>query len=150
MSKYKLKKWVRKVMIAPGIVLLLSPAFGAQKKGPGKGIASYYADKFNGRTTASGEVFSNNKLTAAHNSLPLGTLVKVTNLHNGRTVVVRITDRLHRANTRIIDLTRKAASKLGFVARGLTKVKVEVVSPQLPKVRDNDDMAAMDFTRPLF
>lgn len=110
---------------------LMHPLFlGAgkqEKKRKRQGIASYYADKFNGRRTASGEVFSNTGMTAAHNTLPLGTYVKVTNLRNGRSVIVRITDRLHRENTRIIDLTKHAARKLGFLTRGLTKVRIETV-----------------------
>lgn len=111
--------------------LLLHPVFlGAGKKNGDKGnrgTASFYADKFNGRTTANGEVFDNSAMTGAHNTLPLGTYVKVTNLRNGRSVIVKITDRLHRNNTRIIDLTKNAARKLGFLARGLTRVKVEEV-----------------------
>jgi rare lipoprotein A len=91
------------------------------------GIASYYSNKFNGRKTANGEIFSQQKLTAAHNSLPLGTYVKVTNLRNKKTVVVKINDRLHARNKRLIDLTRAAAQKLGFIKSGLTRVKVEVL-----------------------
>lgn len=82
------------------------------------GVASFYSNKFNGRKTANGEIFSQQKLTAAHNSLPLGTYVKVTNLRNGRTVVVKINDRLHHRNKRIIDLTRAAATKLGLLKAG--------------------------------
>lgn len=111
---------------------LLHPVFlGAEKKGKdksaGHGTASFYADKFNGRKTANGELFDNSGMTAAHNTLPLGSYVKVTNLRNGRSVIVRITDRLHRNNSRIIDLTKSAARKLGFLARGLARVKVESV-----------------------
>jgi rare lipoprotein A len=110
---------------------LLHPIFlGAGKKNRDKGArgtASFYADKFNGRKTANGEVFDNSGMTAAHNTLPLGSYVKVTNLRNGRSVIVKITDRLHRNNKRIIDLTKTAARQLGFLARGLTKVKVEEV-----------------------
>ena len=124
-------KWIRFVVVCLCSTLLLHPLFlGAgrhDKKKGRQGTASYYADKFNGRTTANGEVFSNSDMTAAHNTLPLGTYVKVTNLRNGRSVIVRITDRLHRKNTRIIDLTKNAARKLGFLTRGLTKVRVETV-----------------------
>ena len=103
-----------------------------QKKSNGKakiqyGIASYYSNKFNGRKTSNGEIFSQQKMTAAHNSLPLGTYVRVTNLRNGRTVVVKINDRLHHRNKRLIDLTRAAAGKLGFLKSGLTRVKLEVL-----------------------
>jgi rare lipoprotein A len=94
------------------------------------GVASYYHPKFQGRPTASGELYDQNKMTAAHNRLPMGTLVRVTNLRNKRSVIVRINDRLHHRNTRLIDLSRAAAAKLGYVARGLTKVKVEVLKDQ--------------------
>ncbi|MGX5817442.1 septal ring lytic transglycosylase RlpA family protein [Chitinophaga lutea] len=94
------------------------------------GTASYYAEKFHGRKTASGEIFDNTAMTAAHNSLPLGTLIKVTNLRNHRWVIVKVTDRLHHANRRIVDLTQAAAKQLGFIHWGLTKVRVEVVSKE--------------------
>lgn len=96
------------------------------------GVASFYSNKFNGRKTANGEVFNQQKLTAAHNSLPLGTYVRVTNLRNGRTVIVKINDRLHHRNKRVIDLTRAAATKLGFVKSGLTRVKLEVLGKKPP------------------
>ena len=66
-------------------------------------------------------------MTAAHNWLPFGTYVRVTNLRNKRSAIVRINDRLHHRNTRLIDLSRAAAAKLGYIARGLTRVKVEVL-----------------------
>jgi rare lipoprotein A len=91
------------------------------------GIASYYSNKFNGRKTANGEIFSQQKLTAAHNTLPLGTYVRVTNLRNKRSVIVKINDRLNARNKRLIDLSRAAASKLGFIKSGLTRVKIEVL-----------------------
>ena len=114
-----------------------SGALGQEKtKAPSKrhvadsieyGMASYYGNKFQGRLTTSGEKFDQNKLTAAHNGLPLGTWVRVTNLRNNRSVIVKITDRMHPKNKRLIDLSRSAAEKLGFVKSGLTKVKVEVM-----------------------
>ncbi|HLO38738.1 MAG TPA: septal ring lytic transglycosylase RlpA family protein [Lacibacter sp.] len=96
------------------------------------GLASFYSNKFNGRKTANGEIFNNQKLTAAHNTLPLGTYVRVTNLRNKRSVVVKINDRLHHKNKRIIDLSRMAATKLGFIKSGLTRVKVEVLGKKPP------------------
>jgi rare lipoprotein A len=96
------------------------------------GIASFYSDKFNGRKTSNGEIFNQQKLTAAHNSLPLGTYVRVTNLRNKRSVVVKINDRLHHRNKRVIDLSRAAATKLGFVKSGLTRVKIEVLGRTPP------------------
>lgn len=91
------------------------------------GVASYYANKFEGRKTANGEIFHQNKLTAACNVLPLGTWIRVTNLRNGRSVLVKTNDRLHHRVKRLVDLTRAAAEKLRFIDRGLVKVKVEVI-----------------------
>lgn len=96
------------------------------------GTASYYSNKFQGRPTAMGELYDKNKMTCAHNSLPLGTWIKVTNLRNGKSVIVRITDRLHHKNKRLVDLSRIAASKLGYLSRGLTRVKVEVLGKKHP------------------
>ena len=91
------------------------------------GIASYYADKFNGRPTANGEIYSHKKLTAACNILPLGTWIRVTNLKNNKSVIVKTNDRLHPRMKRIVDLSRSAAEKLAYTGRGLTQVKVEVI-----------------------
>jgi rare lipoprotein A len=97
------------------------------------GMASFYANKFNGRKTASGEFFNQKKMTCACNVLPLGTWVKVTNVRNGRSVIVKTNDRIHPKVRRVVDLTRAAAEKLGFVSRGLTRVKVEVIGPNPPQ-----------------
>jgi rare lipoprotein A len=97
------------------------------------GMASFYSNSFNGRKTANGEIYSQSKFTCACNVLPLGTWVKVTNLRNGRTVVVKTNDRLHPRMKRIVDLTRAAAVKLNFVSSGLTRVKVEVLGKKPPK-----------------
>ncbi len=91
------------------------------------GQASFYANKFEGRRTANGEIFSQKKLTCACNVLPLGTWVKVTNLRNGRSVIVKTNDRIHPRIRRIVDLSKAAAQKLGYVSRGLTRVKVELL-----------------------
>jgi rare lipoprotein A len=91
------------------------------------GLASFYANKFQGRRTANGEIFNQQKLTCACNVLPLGTWVKVTNLRNGRSVTVKINDRIHPRMNRVVDLSKAAAEKLNFVSRGITKVKVEVI-----------------------
>ena len=91
------------------------------------GQASFYSQKFEGRRTANGERFSHKKLTAACNSLPLGTWIKVTNLKNDKSIIVQTNDRLHKKTKRLVDLTLTAAKKLGFVASGLTRVKVEVL-----------------------
>lgn len=91
------------------------------------GQASYYASKFEGRKTATGEIFRHSKLTAACNFLPLGTWIKITNLKNGRTIFAKTNDRLHTKTRRIIDLTKSGAKKLGYLNNGLTRVKVEVL-----------------------
>ncbi len=91
------------------------------------GIASFYSNKFNGRKTASGELFSQKKMTAACNKLPLGTKVKVVNLQNNKSVELIINDRLHHKNRRLIDLSLAAAKELGFHQEGTTKVKVIVL-----------------------
>lgn len=88
------------------------------------GIASYY---WQGRSTASGERFNPSALTAAHRSLPFGTKVRVTNLRNGRTVVVRINDRGPFVRGRVIDVSRAAASELGFTGSGVTRVALAVM-----------------------
>lgn len=97
------------------------------------GLASFYANKFHGRRTANGEIFSQAKMTAACNVLPLGTWIQVTNLKNGKIVVVKTIDRLHPRMKRLIDLSRTAASKLGFISRGVTRVKVVVLNQKLYK-----------------
>ncbi|MEI6265121.1 MAG: septal ring lytic transglycosylase RlpA family protein [Sphingobacteriia bacterium] len=97
-----------------------------------KGIASFYSAHLDGTKTATGEIFRNSKLTGASNNLKLNTWVKVTNLKNGKTVVVRINDRMHpsmKKKGRVIDLSRSAAKKLDFMDAGLTKVKLEVIDP---------------------
>ncbi len=89
------------------------------------GIASYYATSLQGRPTASGEIYDESKLTAAHRTLPFGTRVRVTNLSNDRSVVVVINDRGPFVKGRIIDLSRRAAREIGFLREGVTRVRVE-------------------------
>jgi rare lipoprotein A len=96
------------------------------------GQASFYANKFNGRQTASGELFSQNKYTCACNVLPFGTWVKVTNLRNGKSVVVKVNDRIHPKMKRLVDLSRVAAKELDYVGHGLARVKVEVIGKKKP------------------
>jgi rare lipoprotein A len=90
------------------------------------GTASFYSNKFEGRKTASGEIFRQDSLTAAHKSLPFGTKLKVTNLSNDSVVFVRVNDRIGNSS-RVIDLSLKAAQKLNFVNKGLTKVTLEKI-----------------------
>ncbi len=95
---------------------------------PVTGIASYYGGKFHGKRTASGEIFNKNAMTAAHRSLPFGTKVKVTNLRNGRTVLVRVNDRGPHVRGRMIDLSQAAAKKIGLSHAGTARVKLEVLN----------------------
>jgi len=94
-----------------------------------EGYASWYGPKFHGSRTASGERFNMYEMTAAHRTLPFGTYVKVTRLDTGQWVIVRINDRGPFVRGRIIDLSKKAAEKLGIVRDGLARVRVEVVQP---------------------
>jgi rare lipoprotein A len=94
----------------------------------GRGSASYYAVRFDGRRTASGERFDNAAMTAAHRTLPFGTLVRVTNVANGRSVIVRINDRGPFTRGRMIDVSRAAAAELGLVARGHGMVELAVIA----------------------
>lgn len=96
------------------------------------GIASYYADKFEGRQAADGSIYDHDKATAACNVLPLGTWIRVTNIRNKKSVIVKVTDRLHPKNTRIVDMSKSSAAKLGFISRGITQVKVEVLGKKKP------------------
>lgn len=96
------------------------------------GTASFYANKFEGRQTSNGEIFSQQKLTAASNILPLNQWVRVTNMHNKLSVVLRITDRMHKNNKRLIDLSKAAAKKLKYTGYGLAHVKVEVLGKKRP------------------
>lgn len=89
------------------------------------GKASWYGGKFHGRKTASGERFNQNGMSAAHRTLPFGTKVRVKNLNNGRSVVLRINDRGPFSRGRVIDVSKAAASKLGFIRSGTVRVKVE-------------------------
>ncbi len=127
----------RTVLIATAVVVLaLTVATAPVRDNPGKrrvqtGLASYYGPGFHGQETASGEIFDQRKMTAAHRTLPLGTVVRVTILENGRRVVLRVTDRgpygrNYRKGT-IIDVSRGAARRLGFIRDGLVRVRVEVI-----------------------
>lgn len=91
------------------------------------GVASYYAEEFHGKRTANGETYSMWAMTAAHQTLPFNSLVKVTNLENGKSIVVRINDAGPFVDNRIIDLTRAGAAKLGMIEKGTARVRLEVV-----------------------
>lgn len=95
-----------------------------------KGRASYYASKFNGRRTASGETYRDHQYTCAHKTLPFGTLLKVTNLDNNQTVIVKVTDRGPFVKGRLVDLSRIAAKEIGMVQAGTAYVQVELACPE--------------------
>ena len=109
------------VSLAAAFQIAVASAQGAEE-----GTANFYSDKFQGHKLASGEIYDKSKLTAAHKTLAFGTKVKVTNLDNGKSVVVTINDRMKKSNPTVIDVTRKAAEELGFVKAGKAKVKLEV------------------------
>ncbi len=94
------------------------------------GLASWYGPQFQGKQTANGEIFNMNDLTCAHRFLPLGTWVKVTNLHTRKWIVVRVNDRGPVPDTRIADLSSEAARMLGMHARGVTRVRLDVIDPK--------------------
>jgi rare lipoprotein A len=94
------------------------------------GLASWYGREFQGKETADGESFNMYDLTCAHRSLPLGTWVKVTNLHTRKWIVVRVNDRGPVPDTRIVDLSSEAAYMLGMRARGVTRIRLDVIDPK--------------------
>lgn len=101
-----------------------------------RGTASYYSKKFEGRKTATGDIFRHAKFTAASNHYKLNTLVRVTNLRNNKSVIVLINDRMHtkmKKKGRVVDLTKQAAKELDFVKSGLTKVLVQPILPYTKK-----------------
>lgn len=110
------------------LLLLVSTANAQVRKYNKTGTASFYANKFKGRKTANGETYHHSKKTAAHRTLPFGSRVRVTNLENKRSVVVRINDRGPFVANRIIDLSKSAAKELDFIESGLAKVRVELIS----------------------
>ena len=123
------------MLLLPGATLLIAQSGANQIRKANNpkvprvqtGTASYYNSKFQGRITSSGEKYDERQMTAAHNRLPMHTRIRVTNLRNKRSVIVKVNDRLHHRNKRLVDLSRAAAAKLGYLRRGLTKVKVEVL-----------------------
>jgi peptidoglycan lytic transglycosylase len=145
----QLRRWSPLVLLGLAVVLLLVYTSQASRvkalPKPQLGLASYYGPGFQGRKTASGEPFDQAEMVAAHRTLPLGTVVRVTNLENGRKVVLRIIDRgPYGKNFRkgtIIDVSKGAARKLRFIEDGLVRVRVDVVR-RAP--RDDDDRAGAE------
>ncbi|MBS7333520.1 MAG: septal ring lytic transglycosylase RlpA family protein [Weeksellaceae bacterium] len=91
------------------------------------GIVSWYADKFHGSKTSSGELYNKNEYTAAHKTLPFGTKVKVTNVRNGKSVIVKINDRGPHSKSRVLDLSRAAFTEIGSINAGILNIEMEVV-----------------------
>ena len=123
---------MHKLLFSFSLTFLFAATFGQVQTG----IASFYADKFEGKPTASGEKYRHGKLTAAHKTLPFGTRVRVTNLSNNESVEVVINDRGPYEKNRIIDLSKSAAEKLGFVNQGLADITLEVIDPGDGKTSD--------------
>lgn len=133
---------MKRLFLTLGLAALALPVF-AQQSGPiapggrraearaaaRQGVASYYAASLNGRRTASGERYNHGALTAAHKSLPFGTLLRVTSTHNGRAVLVRVNDRGPFIRGRQLDLSGAAADRLRMRARGTHRVKFQIVDP---------------------
>ena len=113
------------VIAVAGLATVLNLALAGPSSAE-EGIAKFYSDKLQGKKLASGDVYDKSKLTASHKTLAFGTKVKVTNLDNGKSVVVTINDRMKKSNSAVIDVTRTAAEELGFVKAGKAKVKLEV------------------------
>jgi rare lipoprotein A len=116
----------------PATTTAPSPATSARKTHDWHqiGLASWYGQEFQGKETADGETFNMHDLTCAHRSLPLGTWVKVTNLHTRKWIVVRVNDRGPVPDTRIADLSSEAAHMLGMRARGVARVRLDVIDPK--------------------
>ena len=120
------------------VVASVTPQMSAPPQKPKskllRGIASWYGDQFDGKKTASGETFNQEEMTACHPSLPFGSEVRVVNLRNHKSVVVRITDRAELVKGRVIDLSHAAAEKLNMTQAGVARVSIEVLSLGHPGV----------------
>lgn len=117
---------LRRGLLVLGVLAMLLP-FGPAWAGIQEGTVSWYGSQFHKRPTASGEIFNANALTMAHPTLPFGTRVKVTNLKNGRSVVVRVNDRGPFVGHRIADLSKAAAETLGMMRRGVARARIEIL-----------------------
>lgn len=157
----KAKRPRRSLSIAGAIVAILVGVAGAQAASPvdhvdsGQakvahhhwyqfGIASWYGRFFQGKTTASGQPYNEDDMTCAHRSLPLGSVLRVTNLRNHRSVVVRVNDRGPMPEDRVIDLSRAAAESLGFSQRGLAPVRIDLLAAptEVAQLSPSDDTAS--------
>jgi rare lipoprotein A len=122
-----------KAIVMPAFILIFFQVSGSDKlpdkpsdkTNLKKGAASYYHNSFQGKKTASGEIFSQQKLTCASNIYPLGTWLRITNAKNGKTVVVKVNDRMHPRMRRVVDLSKMAAEEIGMIKSGIAQVEVE-------------------------
>ncbi len=130
---------VRKPKVSSGRTLSDSVTAIVMKVKPDTGTASYYAEQFHGKKTSSGETFNMHDRTCAHRWLPFNTMVKVTNLANGKEVVVRVTDRGPWKHTRLIDVSKQAAKELDMIRAGTARVAIEVVDPPSKDEESADD-----------
>lgn len=117
------------------LALILSACGSSKSTFTQSGQGSYYADKFTGRPTASGTPYRPGKLTAAHNTLPFGTRIRVTNTRTGRSVKVVVNDRGPHVKGRIVDVSKRAAHKLGLVKAGVAPVTLKVIRKAAPSRR---------------
>ena len=113
------------VSLATGLLVFSMGVSGIARAESGSAV--HYSDKFQGRTTANGEIFDQEALTTAHKTLKFGTKIKVTNVENNKSVVVKVNDRMARKNRNVVDLTRRAARELDFEKQGKTQVQIEIV-----------------------
>jgi rare lipoprotein A len=123
MGKMPIHRGVKALLI----VLLISAASSLFADTELQGLASWYGGKFHGRLTSSGEIFNTNDMTAAHKTLPFGTIVKVTNQDNGKSALVKINDRGPFVEGRIIDLSMAAAERLDMIGQGVARVSLDIV-----------------------
>lgn len=122
-----LPKHLHNLLIASISAFALSACGASKSAFTESGTGSYYADKFNGRATTSGEPYRPGRLTAAHNTLPFGTRIKVTNVRNGHSVKVVVNDRGPHAKGRIVDVSKRAARKLDLIDAGVVPVRLKVL-----------------------
>ena len=127
----RLNRWLAKTMLTASLASFCTTGLANNSEfetfADQTGIASYFNDKFHGQRTASGEPYDKFDLTAAHATLPFGTLLHVVNLQNNQSVDVRVNSRAHRSNRRLLDLSKQAAKELGFLRSGIAKVKISVI-----------------------
>ncbi len=124
-------RWLAKTMLSLSLASFCSIGLAKTAKhdilDDQTGVASYFNDRYHGQRTASGERYNKFDLTAAHATLPFGSLIRVVNLKNNHSVNVRINSRAHPSNRRLLDLSKQAAKELGFLQAGVAKVKITVL-----------------------